>query len=393
MEDVKKDQIASGAVRKREPVGVLGAIQPRIRKKVGRHALRNKLFNRPDPGPELNNQTRLIDQLLQNQAVKTSVSLAQRRLTFPYLAIAQNLDQMLINRRGCRRTHIIAMLRTCLDRINHCTIWKKSVKVWGASFLPPTLDRWVTLQAHRLGLMGAEEKQFLQKCVRPDWRIADVGANQGLYTLLLSSLVQYGQVYAFEPDPSLFLSLQENMRRNGTKNITLFNAAAANQVAKLVLQPGRLNRGDNRIISHSPTARHTIEVNAIPLDQAITETRLDLLKIDVQGFEMEVLRGAKRLIEQNSTLIILTEFWPHGLRLANSDPTDLIDLLTASGFSLFRIVKPGLLERFAYKAAAWRRPDQFCNLVAIRSSDLRESAPSGLTIAAYRNKEVLTLEK
>lgn len=259
------------------------------------------------------------------------------------------------------------MLRTFLGRINRSIIWKKSINVWGASFLPPTLDRWLALQAHRLGLMGTNESQFLRRSVRANWHIADVGANQGLYTLLFSRLAFRGQVYALEPDPSLFASLEGNVRRNRAQNITLFNAAAASEARNLLLRPGQLNRGDNRIIASKSGDDGTIEIKAISLDQIIPESRLDLLKIDVQGFEVEVLRGATQILQANPALLILLEFWPHGLRLANSDPSELIDVLNTAGFSLFRPGKGGLVEPFVYQSAAWERPDQFCDLVATRN--------------------------
>src|SRR6516165_2365821 len=103
------------------------------------------------------------------------------------------------------------MLCTFLGRINHSFIWKRSVKVRGASFLPPTLDRWMALQAHRFGLMGTDELELLQRLVQADSRIADVGANQGIYTLFLARQASLGHVYAFKPDPTLFASLEANV--------------------------------------------------------------------------------------------------------------------------------------------------------------------------------------
>jgi FkbM family methyltransferase len=233
--------------------------------------------------------------------------------------------------------------------------------------LPPTFDRWVVLQAHRFGLMGADEIQSLKKLVRPDSRIADVGANQGIYTLFFSKLVPRGQVYAFEPDPALFVSLKANVQRNGANNVTLFNAAAASGTAKLSLRPGLLNRGDNQIVQNKLGEAGAIPVEAISLDRAIPDTKLDLLKIDVQGFEVEVLKGAQGLFRANPDLSILIEFWPYGLSKAGSRPEELLDILRGAGFSVVRYAKDDRYEPFGYAAKDWDRPSRFCNLIATRA--------------------------
>jgi len=215
--------------------------------------------------------------------------------------------------------------------------------------------------------MGKDEIQSLKKLVQPDSRIADVGANQGLYTLFFSSLVPLGSVYAFEPDPALFASLKENVRRNGADNVTLFNAAAASRTAKLCLQPGLINRGDNQIVQSAQLDSGTIQVDAISLDQAIPGLKLDLLKIDVQGFEVEVLRGAQGLFRANPGLSILIEFWPYGLSKAGSRPEELLDILRGAGFSVVRYAKDDRYEPFSYAAKDWDRPSRFCNLIATRA--------------------------
>jgi FkbM family methyltransferase len=240
------------------------------------------------------------------------------------------------------------------------------VEVWGSDFVPPTLDRQVALQAHRLGLMGTQERLFFQKFVRPDWHIADVGANQGLYTILLSGLASKGRLYAFEPDPGLFVALKGNIQRNCTGNAMLFNAAAASRPSKLLLRPGRLNRGDNRIVQPGNGSTETIEVAAVTLDEVILDHRVDLLKIDVQGFEFDVLRGAHQIIRANPNLLILFEFWPHGLTLAGASPEELLNFLRENGFSLFRFNRDLKFQPFVYNSTTWSRLDQFCNLVAIR---------------------------
>jgi FkbM family methyltransferase len=258
------------------------------------------------------------------------------------------------------------MLRTILGQINRSTIWKRNVKVWGFTFFPPTLDRWIALQSHRLGIMGNDEILFLRSTVRTDYRVADVGANQGLYTLFLSRLVPDGHVFGFEPDPVLFASLKENVSRNCDQNVSLFNYAVASKAGSLSLMEGQLNRGDNRIVSSAQPGAVISKVRAIALDTMIPDLRLDLLKIDVQGFELEVLRGAEKLLDANRNLLVLIEFWPHGLQLAGSTPEEVLGLLKAHGFATYQLGKKASCVPFEFRPDEWMKPGRFCNLVAAR---------------------------
>ena len=262
------------------------------------------------------------------------------------------------------------MLSVWLARFNEGRIWQRPVSFRGMNFVPPSLDRWVALQAHRFRVMGSSEFKFFENFVQPQSRIADVGANQGLYTLTLAHQASQGRVYAFEPDPQLFAALSKNIQQNRVENVQLFNVAAASKASKLLLRPGQFNRGDNRIVQAGPDRSSGVEVDAMLLDDAIPDRRLDLLKIDVQGFEVEVLRGAEQLLSANPGLLLLLEFWPHGLRLAGSRPEELLDLLGQAGFYLFQQRKDASYEPFIYQAANWSRPDRFGNLAAARDKRL-----------------------
>jgi hypothetical protein len=78
------------------------------------------------------------------------------------------------------------MLKSVLSNINQSSLWRQRVKVWDSIYTASTLDRVVSLHAHRFGWMGCAEKRFLRSVVRDDSIVADVGANQGLYTLWLA---------------------------------------------------------------------------------------------------------------------------------------------------------------------------------------------------------------
>jgi Methyltransferase FkbM domain len=94
---------------------------------------------------------------------------------------------------------------------------------------------------------------------------------------------------------------------------------------------------------------------------------LDLLKVDVQGFEIEVLLGAQETLRNNPGLTVVFEFWPYGLRQAGRHPQELLDLLQSAGFSISALGhdgKPGTMPRETLK---WKRVTQYCNLIASRA--------------------------
>jgi hypothetical protein len=70
--------------------------------------------------------------------------------------------------------------------LNEHWIWKRQLRVFGHLFRAPTFDRLATLWMHKLGILGHEETDLLRQLLRPGMTILDVGANQGLYTLLVA---------------------------------------------------------------------------------------------------------------------------------------------------------------------------------------------------------------
>jgi FkbM family methyltransferase len=214
--------------------------------------------------------------------------------------------------------------------------------------------------------MGCAEKRFLRSVVRDDSIVADVGANQGLYTLWLARVATSGHIYAFEPDPELFDCLEQNVRDNQLTNISAIQAAASNCSGTLAFTTNRLNRGDNRIDAKTLPDKSTQQVQAVILDEIVSDRCLDLLKVDVQGFEIEVLLGAQKTLKSNPALTIVFEFWPYGLRQAGHQPIELWDLLQEAGFSIAALGHNGRAGPTPQEALRWERKAQYCNLIARR---------------------------
>ena len=215
------------------------------------------------------------------------------------------------------------------------------MNVWGARVRPPTVDRAVAAWLLNAGLMGGAERRFFERTVAPGQVVVDVGANQGIFTLLLSHLVgPHGRVVSLEPEPGLFAALDENCRVNAATNVTRIQAAAAGARSQGVLHCSRFNRGDNRLTASLAGA--SVPVAIVPLDDVVPSGEVNLVKIDVQGYELHVLQGMPAILERSRAISVLFECWPAGLRHAGHTPRELIDFFVARGFSLFELTGDGV---------------------------------------------------
>jgi FkbM family methyltransferase len=212
------------------------------------------------------------------------------------------------------------MNSSLLFELNHAAIWQRAIKVWDCRVRAASLDRLVFLALHRAGVMGKEEAELLKKLVTPGMQILDVGANIGLYTLLLSRLTgKTGRVFAFEPEPNLFSILCENCAANQASNVTPFQCAAGEANGRATFQRATFNSGDNRL-GASKSGAESIEVEVARLDEVLPVRTVDFIKLDVQGHELSALTGMQQLLASSPEVRVLFEFWPAGLRAANASP-------------------------------------------------------------------------
>lgn len=249
-------------------------------------------------------------------------------------------------------------------RFNRLPIWHQRVRVWGADFRACSLDRLVYLTLHRLGFMGREERAFFESQIRPRMHVAEAGANIGVYTIQLSRLVgPEGRVFAFEPSPQLFACLCENLERAGVKNVEPRNLALGSAPGKLSLETDGLNSGDTHISREEKAGATQVEVAR--LDTVLAGKRVDFFKLDVQGWELEVLRGMTALFDSNPALRLFVEYWPVGLRRAGTAPEDLLAFLREHRWQLTH--GPDLAPISAEQFAKWDASTEFVNLNATRA--------------------------
>ena len=222
--------------------------------------------------------------------------------------------------------------------LNLLPMWKRQVRVWDSLLVPASLDRLVALLLHRFGLMGKEDRELLQSLVKPGMTVLDIGANQGLYSVLLSRLVgPHGCVLSFEPETDMYSALIRNLQANECKNVTAIPKAVGASSGELVLSRSLVHGGDNRLVRNragvSQMCRNAAAV-VDSIDNLLGDRPVHFMKIDVQGWEADVFRGMSRCLERNRDVIVFFEFWPKGLIAAGSDPAGFLREILARGFVL-----------------------------------------------------------
>ncbi|MEX1117411.1 MAG: FkbM family methyltransferase [Terrimicrobiaceae bacterium] len=187
-----------------------------------------------------------------------------------------------------------------------------------------------------LGVYEREEIQFFLDHFQPGMTFVDVGANVGLYTALAIQRGA-GRILALEPLPENFNLLKKTVAANNSQApIHLEQAAAGREPGELSLYANPDNKGDNRLYP-DPLLKEKLTVRVETLDDLCEKNQtphIDFLKIDVQGAEMLVLEGAKSILAQSPSCIIMTEFWPQGLTNCGSSPLAYLKAFAELGFNL-----------------------------------------------------------
>ncbi|HXN47774.1 MAG TPA: FkbM family methyltransferase, partial [Bryobacteraceae bacterium] len=195
----------------------------------------------------------------------------------------------------------------------------------------------------------------LKDYVKPGMRVLDLGANMGFYTLLLCDLVgPQGHVTAFEPWPHYHEILRRNVEVNGySGRCTLVRKAVheAGGSKDLVFfegyGTGALKGGEAFFEQPGMVDTPTVlSVETVSLDEylAANPQQIDFIKMDVDGSEPFVLRGAQSLLRGTNPLTIFCEFCPPILRAAGLDPEAFLEELRRARFAISRIAPDGLKE-------------------------------------------------
>jgi FkbM family methyltransferase len=164
----------------------------------------------------------------------------------------------------------------------------------------------------------------------------DIGANIGYYSLFAASAPEALQVVAFEPNPGNFALLAANAALNGSR-IQCVHAAVSDATGRAVLHVPRSNLSGSLEAAFNPDILDTVEVHAYRLDDYVerrTPTGRLVLKAIVEGHEPKLLRGARRVLEEQRPDMILA--------VTQRYDDETITLLQDRGYAFYAITDLGL---------------------------------------------------
>lgn len=217
--------------------------------------------------------------------------------------------------------------------------------------------------------------RLCQKLIRPGHVCIDVGANAGVYTVLMARWASdAGQVHAFEPVAHVRQRLLRNVRLNRLAQVRVEECAvgAAPGIAMMhQVRPEVFRAGTSSLVANENIERMTgaafdqVEVAVTTLDAYAVKaalTRVDFIKLDVEGYELECLRGAAGLLGTHRPLIFM-EHNQERLRHLGRDEQEIARFFQTHGYRCFEPFLAG--DRIRLRDFSFDRPLEDSNLLGL----------------------------
>ncbi len=177
-----------------------------------------------------------------------------------------------------------------------------------------------------------ENIEFLTNTCIPGMTVIDIGAHLGLMSVIISKLIgDKGKIYSFEPTPKTFAIFKDIIKKNnGDKIIFPFNKAVSNFDGKMDFFVDE-NEGSNAnsLVGRKDKSRISEKMDVTTLDTFVKEMKLDkldLIKIDAEGSELDVLHGALETFEKFKPKIVLA-IHPSLIKNNNQNIGDIFDVI------------------------------------------------------------------
>ena len=194
-------------------------------------------------------------------------------------------------------------------------------------------------EVYNLGFYETGTLHVIAKCLTKGNHFIDVGASIGLMSVFAGRLTKEGKVLSFEPQKERFEVLKKNIELNGCHNIQPFNNGLAEKPGKAKLFTDYFSPSVVDDLNHQ--SRYE-EINMLTLDDVLKMEKIQqvrFIKIDVEGFEMNVLKGGQHLLSGKNPPIVCVEY-VRRLQQMNNPETSLFHFLkNVNQYRIFQLEK------------------------------------------------------
>jgi FkbM family methyltransferase len=201
-----------------------------------------------------------------------------------------------------------------------------------------------------MGFHELNESRFLNRFLKPEMVLVDIGANQGEFSLFAAKRLPQGRVYAFEPMNVFFDQLTENISLNRYSNIQTFHFGLSDQQGQVPIYLGKTGAGEHEglgtIFQSQQRNRFIQNIELRIFDDEAEHAKIekiDFLKIDVEGAELMVLNGARKTLGKTRPVVMI-EMNEDTYRAAGYSGEDIKKFFREMNYSMNRIRKGGYLE-------------------------------------------------
>jgi len=195
------------------------------------------------------------------------------------------------------------------------------------------------------GKYEPETYSFFKKIIKPGMIIVDIGAHIGYFTRLFSQLTGHiGFVYALEADMENFSLLKKNTEH--LKNVELLQLAVSNKTGSINFYRSE-KTGCHSTIEDAAQHKETITVASSDLDSILNKIqagKVDVIKMDIEGGELNALKGMQKTLNANRDLSLIIEFNPGCLKQATVATREFIRYLSGLGFYIYAIHQDTLIH-------------------------------------------------
>jgi len=172
------------------------------------------------------------------------------------------------------------------------------------------LEEWIQQQIYFFGIWDEQGVKFLKNHLKDGDVFFDIGANIGCYSLIAAKQTgSKGEVHSFEPVTKVFEKLQSNVLLNGFRNIKLNQNAVFEKSGVLELfVSSNENAGMSSMFHHDTESGQTEKAIAITIDEYVERmkiTKIDFIKIDIEGAELFALKGMRNTLRRFSPIILM----------------------------------------------------------------------------------------